>query len=371
MKIAFFTPTLKVGGYERVVMTYANALAQMEGNEVTLLCGESSGELKDQVAGCVKIVDLHCRTRTLLFRLVSYFRQEQPDCFYVGFRIYNSIAVLAKLLAGNRKTKIFISQHGFEYQSKLQKRIHRIMQKRAAGFIAVTDSLKDFEQNSLHLSCPACVIGNPVVSPEMTITRIKDAWFDDGLPVICVCGRLSEDKNVGLAVDVLRQLHSMSVPAKLLILGEGPEKTALEKKVESCGLENDVRFVGFVHNPMEYMKACTVYLHTCDREGFGNAVVEAMFAGLPVVTTDCGGPVDIIEKDKYGICFGGGRVASAAQAGAQAIARILKGECSFEGLREKALQYTVEASSQKLMGFFVGGEKDDSQKNTGSCTVAG
>jgi glycosyltransferase involved in cell wall biosynthesis len=122
---------------------------------------------------------------------------------------------------------------------------------------------------------------------------------------------------------------------------------------------------------MEYMKACTVYLHTCDREGFGNTVVEAMFSGLPVVTTDCGGPVDIIEKDKYGICFGSGREASAAQTGAQAVARILTGECVFEGLREKALTYTVEASSQKLMCFFVGGEEDDSQKNTGSCTVAG
>lgn len=370
MRIAFFTPTLKVGGYERVVMTYANTLAQMEGNEVTLLCGESAGELKDQVADCVKIVDLHCRTRTLIFRLVSYFRQEQPDCFYVGFRIYNSIAVLAKLLAGNRKTKIFISQHGFEYQSKLQKRMHRTIQKRAAGFVAVTDSIKDFEQNSLHLSCPACVIGNPVVSPEMTVTRVKDAWFDDGLPVICVCGRLSEDKNVGLAVDVLQQLHSVSVPAKLLILGEGPEKAALVKKVESCGLEKDVRFVGFVHNPMEYMKACTVYLHTCDREGFGNTVVEAMFSGLPVVTTDCGGPVDIIEKDKYGICFGGGRDSSAAERGAQAVSRILTGECVFEGLQEKALTYTVEASSQKLMCFFVGGEKDDSKKSPRNRVVA-
>ena len=370
MKIAFFTPTLKIGGYERVVLTYANALAQMEGNEVTLLCGDSSGNLREQVAEGVKLIDLQCRTRNLLFWLISYFRQEQPDCFYVGFRIYNSIAILAKRLAGNRKTKIFISQHGFEYESEWKKRFHRMVQRRADGFIAVTDSIRDFEQKNLHLTCPACVIGNPVVSAELMLRENEDPWFNDGIPAICVCGRLSEDKNVGLAVDILQQLHNMSVPAKLLIMGDGPEKTALVEKVKEGKLQDSVRFVGFVQSPMEYMRGCAVYLHTCDKEGFGNTVVEAMFAGLPVVTTDCGGPVDIIEKDKYGICFGGGRVASAAQAGAQAIARILKGECSFEGLREKALQYTVEASSQKLMGFFVGGEKDDSQKNTRTDTLA-
>ena len=351
MKFVFFTPTLQIGGYERVIVTYANYIAEMLNEEVTIICGNSNGDLKKEISQVVMVIDLQCRTKMLLFKLAEYFRKNQPDIFYSGFRIYNTIAILACKIAQNNITKIYISQHGFEYQKKYKRFIHKMIQKNADGFIAVTESLKVFEQKELGLNCPSCVIGNPVVSSGKIITPVTDRWFDDETPIICVCGRLSEDKNVDLAVQILKKLHERSYNIKMIILGDGPELKHLKMMANKYFLSDYIRFQGFVSNPIDYMSRCSVYLHTCDREGFGNTVVEALYAGLPVVTTDCGGPVDIIERNKYGVTFGNGRSISAATDGAEAIIDVLEKKWNVIELREKALSYSIENIVPSLMEF--------------------
>lgn len=354
MKFAFFTPTLQIGGYERVVVTYANYIAEILKEDVFIICGDSNGDLKEQISSKIDIIDLQCRTKTLLLKLVDYFRRYSPDVFYSGFRIYNSLAILACKIAGNNSTKIYISQHGYEYQKGYIKFIHRIIQKNADGFIAVTDSLRDFEKKELNLKCPSCVVGNPVISSDRDILTIKDSWFDDGTPIICVCARLSADKNVTLAIQILQKLLERSYNIKMLILGDGPELSYLKMMSSKKHLQNYIRFQGFVKNPVDYMVKCSVYLHTCDKEGFGNTVVEALYAGLPVVTTDCGGPIDIIEKNKYGKNFGSGRSDYSPIYGADAIIEVLEKKWDTKSLKKKALSYSVENMVSKLMEFLIG-----------------
>lgn len=350
MNIAFFSPTLNVGGYEKVVLAFANYFARDEENEVTIVCGNSEGQLCKQISEKVKIIDLNCRTKILMFKLTSYFKRNTPDYFYCGFRIYNSIAILSRFFAGNSKTKIVISQHGYEYQNLLEISFHRIIQRKADALIAVTQSLLDFESEILRLKCPMRAIGNPVIENTSIQTTSREAWFDEA-PVLCVCGRLSRDKNIALAIDILKFLHENSYKCKLLILGDGPERRQLELMAESYLLKDYVRFEGFVSNPIKYMSQCHLYLHTCDKEGFGNTVVEAMFANLPIVTTACGGPVDIIENGNYGICFGNGRDEKAAMRGAKAVIEILDNKISFFDLKKKALTYSVDCVSEQMKLF--------------------
>ena len=349
MKIAFFSPTLNVGGYERVVLAFANYFAEEE-HEVTIVCGNSEGKLHAQISKKVKVVDLNCRTKTLVFKLSDYFRKNSPEFFYCGFRIYNSIAIVSRIISGNNMTKIVISQHGYEYQNLFKINFHKIIQSKADALITVTQSLLVFESETLKLTCPMIAIGNPVIEHKNIQLISKEAWFDD-MPVLCTCGRLSQDKNFSLAIDIIKYLHDMGRKCKLLILGDGPERGKLEGMVERYSLKSYVRFEGFVSEPIKYMSQCHIYLHTCDREGFGNTVVEAMYANLPIITTDCGGPVDIIENGKYGICFGNGRDNNAAIRGAQAVIDILDNKISISNLKEKALTYSVDCVAERMITF--------------------
>lgn len=350
MNIAFFSPTLNVGGYEKVVLAFANYFAEKEEHKVTIVCGNSRGELRESISKKVKIVDLNCRTKTLVFKLTSYFSKNTPDYFYCGFRIYNSIAIVSRYFSGNDKTKIVISQHGYEYQNLIEINFHRIIQRKADALITVTQSLLDFERKILRLNCPMIAIGNPVIQNKRVQLISRETWFDE-MPVLCVCGRLSRDKNIELAIDILKLLHEMEHKCKLLILGDGPERSKLELMVESYSLKEYVRFEGFVSDPIKYMSQCHLYLHTCDREGFGNTVVEAMYANLPIVTTDCGGPVDIIENGNYGICFGNGRDDESVFRGTQAVIKILDNKISFLDLRKKALTYSVDCVAEQMRLF--------------------
>ncbi|MBN1545586.1 MAG: glycosyltransferase [Syntrophaceae bacterium] len=89
-------------------------------------------------------------------------------------------------------------------------------------------------------------------------------------------------------------------PGKLVLLGEESEEMKRELRRLCCqmGIENRVIFSGFQSNPYPYLRAAEVLLSSSDYEGFGNALVEALACGTPVVSTDCPyGPREILKGD--------------------------------------------------------------------------
>lgn len=363
MKIVFFTPTFNMGGYEKVVLEFANYLAKNTNNRIFIACCHGTGKLKELVDMRIKIFDFNCKTRTLLFKFIRLIKEEKPNVIYTGFRIYNAIAVLAKCLSGYKKVKICISQHGYEIDGELLKSIYSVILRRADLFIGVTEKLRRYEVEQLNLKCQSVVVGNPVIKVEKTNQeeRKKDIVTENYK--IVTCGRLSYDKNYSLAINIAKEILNRGYNIELLVLGDGPEKETLEEEAKQLGIYDKISFLGYVTNPIDYMQECNVYLHTCDREGFGNTVVEALYAGLPVITTDCGGPVDIIEKNKYGIVIGDGREKEAINRGADAVVAILNGYISFSNLRDKSLRYSVENVTIDLLQAFNQGESYVEKEN--------
>ena len=116
----------------------------------------------------------------------------------------------------------------------------------------------------------------------------------------------------------------------------------LKAYTEEIGVADKVDFLGFVPNPMGYMKQCDVFLHPADIEAFGNVIVEALYCGLPVVTTKCKGPEEIIEHGKYGVVIGECNAPDIVQKGADALYDILTGKIRFDGLRDRALEFDAK-----------------------------
>lgn len=119
--------------------------------------------------------------------------------------------------------------------------------------------------------------------------------------ILCVA-RLTPEKNLGLAVDVLARLHPYSPEAGLVIVGSGPEEENLKKRVEKLGLQKSVFFAGWQEELASYYKAANLFLQTSRFEGYGLALVEAGLSGLPVVTTPVGIATDLKDGVEAIVC---------------------------------------------------------------------
>ncbi len=114
-------------------------------------------------------------------------------------------------------------------------------------------------------------------------------------------GRLYPEKNQRLLVEAFRIVAKHEETARLLILGEGPERRNLQEQISGCGMEDRVELHDFVQNPFPYYSKAKVFVLTSKSEGFGNVIVEALSTGTPVVCSDCpGAPRTILADGKYG-----------------------------------------------------------------------
>jgi glycosyltransferase involved in cell wall biosynthesis len=118
--------------------------------------------------------------------------------------------------------------------------------------------------------------------------------------VIIAIGRLEAQKNF---TNLLRAfaLLLQTEDARLIILGEGSERSLLTALVGELNLESAVSLPGFVGNPAAYMARAKLFVMSSSWEGMPVSLIEALALGLPVVSTDCpSGPAEILDGGKYG-----------------------------------------------------------------------
>ncbi len=133
-------------------------------------------------------------------------------------------------------------------------------------------------------------------------------------PVIVAMARLSIEKRLDWLLEAFRLVRER-VEAHLLVIGSGPDQESLEARARDLGLGGDVRFAGHQSNPFPLLKSADVFVHTCEFEGFGYSIIEAMALGVPVVATDCPyGPREIIRHKENGLLVPPGDIAGMAEA---------------------------------------------------------
>ncbi len=113
-------------------------------------------------------------------------------------------------------------------------------------------------------------------------------------------GNLAEKKNQKFLIEVANLLRKQSVDFSLKLLGEGENRELLQRKITELGLEGFVFLLGNVSNVAEHLAQSDIYVHSATYEPLGLALIEAMAAGLPVITLDGKGNRDLIEEGKNG-----------------------------------------------------------------------
>ncbi|MEC4813037.1 MAG: glycosyltransferase [Scytonema sp. PMC 1069.18] len=355
--IAIFLRGLYGGGAEKAMLNLARAFIERQ-LKVDFVLARAEGPYMAFVPPEIRVVDLKARWMPYsLPKLVEYLRQERPANLLTALHYPCEIALWAKRLAGV-STQVLVSERNTLSQEaqripqlsvRLTPLAARLFYPWADKIVAVSHGVaKDLASvTSLPLE-RIQVIHNPVIFPELFALAkqpVTHPWFQSKeVPVILGVGRLHSQKDFPTLIRAFAKVRQVR-PARLVILGNGPEQKHLETLVHKLGLEQEVAFLGFVQNPYAYMAKASVFVLSSAWEGLGNVLVEALAVETPVVSTDCeSGPSEILANGKYGWLTPVGD----SEAIAQAILNVLSG--NIKPVDPNWLhQFTLDACVEKYL----------------------
>ena len=183
---------------------------------------------------------------------------------------------------------------------KLVRRLHRKACLFSDKVIAVSDGAKESLIDYYRL--PRTLVEriyNPILDSVNT-----DLNNETVLPPyrLVAAGRLTKAKNYPLLIKTVKNLiDDKCLPCTLDIYGEGELRKDLEMLISRMGMEKYINLKGFVPNLKKVIRDYDIFVMSSSWEGFGNVLVEALNAGLRVVSTNCpSGPVEILMRGKYG-----------------------------------------------------------------------
>jgi glycosyltransferase involved in cell wall biosynthesis len=113
-------------------------------------------------------------------------------------------------------------------------------------------------------------------------------------------GSFVKKKNQAFLIDIISTLNKMGTRTKTYFLGDGPTRNEVEEKAKALGVSDQCFFEGNVNKVEHYLWDADIYIHTATYEPLGLVLLEAMAAGLPVVSLDGGGNSDLINNGENG-----------------------------------------------------------------------
>ena len=310
--VALFIPALDGGGGERITLQLAAEL-QAAGEHIELVVGSTRGPLLPEVPSSVTVVDLGCeRLRSALPPLVRYLRRQRPVAILPTIEHASVLCLVAVRLA-RTDTKVIVRvantlselrpADGLSFR-RLNQLLVRRLYPRADTLVACSNGMADDVASLTGTDRSRIkVIPNATVGPGLEALRevpVDHPWFGGDRPVVLGVGKLRQQKDFALLIDAFASVRRRR-PARLVILGEGPERRALTAQVARLGLQDDVDLPGFEANPYRYMAGADVFVLSSAWEGLPGVLIEAMACGTSVVATDCpSGPREILEGGAHG-----------------------------------------------------------------------
>lgn len=143
---------------------------------------------------------------------------------------------------------------------------------------------------------------NPIIADDV-IRKSQEIVDDIEKPkdkkLLVTSGRLVSQKGYESLLEVCNKLNNDKLDYELWVLGEGWARPKLEELIDKYKL-NNVKLLGFKENPYKYIKQGDLFVCSSKNEGFSLVIAEAMILGLPVISTNCSGPNELLNFGEYG-----------------------------------------------------------------------
>ena len=286
--IMFMIYYLKNGGAERAISHISEELSKKY--NVILVTVEKEGQS-----------DYECNVKRINLDInkIKYFRHlgliKQIKKIKKEYNITHTISFTSLMNYYNVMSELndetIISVRNYVSKSKQEKKnekINKISAKYAKKMVAVSklvvqDQVDNYgaKEDKIEVIYNYCD-GEKI---DKFLEEKNDINYDEH--TIINVGRLSYQKCHFRLIEAFKKVVDVIPNAKLVILGYGPLQEEIEEQIQALNLQNNVFLIGFKQNPYIYMKKASVFVLSSLYEGMSNALLEALYCGLPIVTTDC------------------------------------------------------------------------------------
>lgn len=300
-KLLFYTHGLVDGGAERLWACLATAMKK-RGYDVVFVQDFEAEDNRSNLDPSIPLYTLGKGHLSATRKLAEVLKKEKADVAISAVGGSNSKLMIARWLA-KVPLKTIITYHGFrEWRTGLLSFLTYfglpILSAMADATVAVSDGLRER------------LVATWGAKPEKTVTILNPVFFPQLAKVpgeielaarpetILAAGRFVPEKDFITLVNAFARMNRPQ--ARLVIIGKGPGEAALIDEIERLGIKDRVTLPGYVRQPWTYYEQAKCFALSSMSEPFGNVVVEALAHGLPVVSTACSGPQEILCHGEFG-----------------------------------------------------------------------
>lgn len=298
MRISLIIPTLTSGGAERVMSHLANEFVE-NGHHVDLILLAKAKRFY-QVSTEVNVIEMGFENKgpiqklwseiSVFLKLRKYFSRERPEIALSFMEKYNLLTILASRFTS---TKVFVSD-----RSNPQKKQPFFIELGRQSLYRLADGIVSQTMLSKEILFLKTKQPNIKVIPN-PVKEIVNVGGIKKENVILNIGRLIPEKGQKYLVEAFSLIKRNDW--KLVILGEGNLRLELEGLIRKLGLDQHVILKGSVTDVDRWLSKSSIFAFSSVSEGYPNALLEAMSAGLPCVSFDCtAGPNELIIHGKNG-----------------------------------------------------------------------
>lgn len=240
-------------------------------------------------------------TLALATKMFEVAEEASLDLLHVHYAIPHSVsALLARMMAQSKKLPFITTLHGTDITLVGNDRsylpITRFSIEQSDGVTAISRYLRERTIHDFEIKRPIEVIPN-FVNCDL-YTRCPDQstrqrWAKNGEPILMHLSNFRPVKRICDVVEIFALVRE-KIPAKLVLMGDGPDRGSAEFAVRKKSLSKDVFFLGKQDDVQQKLGLADLFLLPSDEESFGLAALEAMACEVPVVATDVGGLPEVV-----------------------------------------------------------------------------
>jgi len=374
IKVLYIIPEFGFGGAEKFLINLVKALKRTEQIEPKIVFLFEKNLPKYSYIECVNVnvrLSLFRKNKIFVDELINVVKSFEPNIihshiFYAELisraNLFKGIKYISHIHGITTQYEKFPS-HGFFklksytnfYEKKYILKQYKICDNK---FIVVSKQLKKYLVQNIGVKESTVEVFHNAI--DLNKFKPQTSKKSKKLKLISI-GRLDKNKGHDLLINVVKELQATFKEIELKILGEGSQRPALEALIKTLQLEKNVFLMGNIENPQTHLQKADVFLHASKYESFGIVFLEAMACGVPIITTNGEGNMDITMPNYNSIVVDRNTVDFT-----NAVVSIMENKKEYEKIRANGLsfvkKYHICEYASRLIEYYKDIIENDKRK---------